>query len=233
MVALRQGTACLAVTLALVSLGSAGLTGQEGPKPGAKAGVPVTKGGILLPPAIEAELRLDDVQRAKVRMLEAEFKQRRQGGVMMTGLRMKALFDRLDDGNAREAMPVLTIANEVTGVLMKMRQARLDYEKKVMAVLNDEQRAKYAAWLERSPREKRLERKAKRIDRGEARPLPDLDRELQLTPEQHRKLAEMDREWEQRFRKLLTEEQRRRYDELLRNAPRPGAPGDEQGPAAK
>jgi hypothetical protein len=56
---------------------------------------------------------------------------------------------------------------------------------------------------------------------------------LQLTPEQHRKLAEMDREWEQRFRKLLTEEPRRRYDELMRNAPRAEAPGDEKGPAAK
>ena len=216
MVTLRQGAACLAVTLALVSLGSAGPQTGEDPRPGAKAGAPLTKGGILLPPAIEAELKLDDTQREKVRQLEAAFKQRRQGGVMMTGLKMKALFDRLDDGNAREAMPVLTIANEVTGVLLKMRQTRLEYEKKLMAVLNDEQRAKYVAWLERSPREKRAERKAKRNERIEARPLPDLDRELQLTPEQLRKLTEMDREWEQRFRKLLTEEQRRRYDELLR-----------------
>src|SRR5262249_34255054 len=139
-----------------------------------------------------------------------------QGSVMMTGLKMKALFDRLDDGDARQAMPVLTVANEVTGILMKMRQTRLEYEKKLMAVLNDEQRAMYMAWLERSPREKRAERKAKRFEKSEARPLPDLDRELQLTPEQQRQLAELEREWEHRFRKLLTEEQRRRYDELLR-----------------
>jgi hypothetical protein len=227
MVASRQGAACLAVTLALVSLGSAGPQAGDEPKAGAKP-APAKQGGVLLPATIEAELNLDDAQREKVRKLEAEFKQRRQGGVMMTGLKMKALFDRLDDGDAREAMPVLTIANEVTGVLLKMRQTRLEYEKKVMAVLNDEQRAKYAAWLTRSPREKRIERKAKRQERTEVRSPPDLDRELQLTPEQLRKLAELDREWEQRFRKLLTEEQRRRYDELMRNAPR-----DEKGPASK
>lgn len=227
MLALRHGAVCLAVTLALVSLGSAGPQAGDAPKDGAKA-APVTRGGLLLPANLEAELKLDDAQRAKVRQIEAEFKQRRQGAVMMTGLKMKALFDRLDDDNARAATPVLTIANEVTGVLLKMRQTRLDCEKKLMAVLNDEQRAKYAAWLDRSPREKRAERKAKRNERGAARPLPDLDAELQLTPEQLRKLAEMDREWEHRFRKLLTEEQRRRYDELMRNAPR-----DEQGPASK
>jgi hypothetical protein len=215
MFTLRHWAVCLAVPLTLVSLGSADPQAGGPPKEGVKA-VPVTRGGLLLPADLEADLKLDDVQRVKIRQLEAEFKQRRQGSVMMTGLKMKALFDRLDEGEAREAMPVLTIANEVTGVLMKMRQARLDYEKKLMAVLNDEQRAKYAAWLERSPREKRLERKAKRKERSDARPLPDLERELQLSPEQHRKLAELDREWERRFRQLLTEEQRRRYDELLR-----------------
>jgi hypothetical protein len=216
MVALRRGAACLAVTLALVSLGSAGPQAGDAPNPGAKT-PPAKRGGLLLPANVEAELKLDDAQREKVRQIEAGFKQRRQGSVMMTGLKMKALFDRLDDGgDARAAMPVLSIANEVTGVLLKMRQTRLEYEKKLMAVLNDEQRAQYAAWLASSPREKRAERKAKRKEGFEARPLPDLDQELQLTPEQHRKLAEMEREWEHRFRKLLTEEQRRRYDELMR-----------------
>jgi len=223
MLALRQGVAGLAVTLALVSLGSAGPQAGDDPKDGVKP-APAKRSGVLLPAKLEADLNLSDAQREKIHKLEAEFKQRRQGGVMMTGLKMKALFDRLDDGDAREAAPVLTIANEVSGVLLKMRQTRLEYEKKVMAVLNDDQRAKYTAWRDRSPREKRIERKAKGNDRGAGRPLPDLDRELQLTPEQHRKLAEMDREWEHRLRQLLSEEQRRRYDELMRReAPDGGA----------
>jgi len=108
-------------------------------------------------------------------------------------------------------MPVLSIAHEVTGTLQKMRQTRLEYEKKLLAVLTEDQRARYLAWRERSAREKRLERKGKLLDRGELRgPLPDLDKALQLTPEQHKRLAEMDREWEARLRKLLNEEQRKR-----------------------
>ena len=199
----------LVLTLALVALGSAG-------PPADPKAAPAKRGGQLLPADLEAELKLNDAQRDKVRKLEADFKQRRQGALMMTGLKMKGLFDRLDQDDQRAAMPVLTIANEVTGALVKMRQTRLEFEKRVMDVLDEQQRAVYGAWLARSPREKRAERKGLRAD---VVPLPDLDKELQLTPEQHRKLGEMEREWEQRFRKLLTEEQRRRYDELTRKGP--------------
>ncbi len=219
MTALRSGTACLALTLALGSLGSAG-------DPPAKS-APAKRTGILVPARLEAELKLTDEQREQIAKIEAAFKQRRQGALMMTALKMKGLFDRIDQDDPREAMPVLTIANEVTGTLAKMRQTRLEYEKKVLAVLTEDQKARYLAWRERSPREKRLERKAKRLERGEPRgPLPDLDKELQLTPEQHKQLAEMEREWEARFRRLLTEDQRKRYDELSgrgsgKDAPRP------------
>jgi hypothetical protein len=209
MTAPRKCLGGLVLTLALVALVRAGP--PAAPRQGGKA-----SGGQLLPESLAAELKLNDEQRDKISKLEADFKQRRQGALFMTGLKMKGLFDRLDQDDARAAMPVLTIANEVTGALVKMRQTRLEFEKRVMDVLDEQQRAAYAAWLRRSPREKRAERKALR---AEMRPLPDLDKELQLTPEQHRKLAEMEREWEQRFRKLLTEEQRRRYDELMRNGP--------------
>jgi hypothetical protein len=217
MMALRSGTACLVLTLALGNLGSAG---DPATKP-----APAKRNGVLIPAHLATELQLSEEQREKIARLEAEFKQRRQGALMMTGLKMKGLFDKLDQADAREAMPVLTIASEVTGALQKMRQTRLEYEKKVLAVLSEDQRVRYLAWRQRSPREKRLERKGKLLDRGELRgPLPDLDRELQLTPEQHKQLAEMEREWEARFRKLLTEEQRRRYDELNGRAPGKKAP---------
>ena len=209
---LWHSTVGLGLTLGLVSLGSAGPQAGQIPSPAPVKARP----GTLVPPALEAELKLNAEQLENIRQFEAEFKQRRQGMLMMTGLKMKGLFDRLDDENMREAMPVLTIANEVTGTLFKMRQTRVEYEKKVIGVLNDEQRTKYVAWLERSPREKRAERKARRAANKETRrPLPDLEKELQLTPDQQRKLGELEREWEQRFRKLLTEQQRRRYDELM------------------
>ncbi len=216
---LRNCTVCLGLTVGLVSLGSAGPPPDQAPNDIVKP-----RPATLVPRALEAALQLSPEQLEKIRTIEAEFKQRRQGMLMMTGLKMKGLFNRLDENNPREAMPVLTIANEVTGVLFKMRQTRIEFEKKVMTVLNDEQRARYAAWLERSPREKRAERKAKRFERNEIRqPLPDLDKELQLTPEQQRKLAALEYEWQQRFRKLLTEEQRRRYDELMNGIPKGGA----------
>jgi hypothetical protein len=219
MALLRGGMASLVLTLALVNLGGGG-------EPGTRPTQPKRPSGILLPPAVEAELMLDEGQRAKLRKLEIEFKQRRQGSLLMTGMKMKRLFDRLDEGaDAREVMPVMSVVSEVTGTLQKMRQTRLDYEKKLLGILSEGQKAKYLAWRERSPREKRFERKGKLFDRIEPRgPLPDLDRELQLTPEQLKRLSEMEREWEGRFRALLTEEQRKRYDELNGRAPPRKAP---------
>jgi len=233
MATLRNGTAGLALALALVPLGGAGPPGAgEAPK---EAGKPARKmTGILVPAALEGRLNLDAAQREKIAKLEAEFKQRRQGIVLMTGLKLKGVLDRLDDPDAVEAMPALTIAGEVTTVLQKLRKARLEFEGKVGELLNDEQRAQLRAWQTRTPREKRAERKGKRLGGdGPRQPVPDYDRELRLTPEQHKKLAEMERDWEARFRRLLTPEQRRRYDELSGAEKKGAAPGAEKAPAPK
>jgi len=173
----------------------------------------------LMPPRFAAELRLTAEQRSQIQKLEQEFKAKRIESLMRTVARVMAIVESLDADEAdKEPAPVLALAHEVTGGLLESRRTRMKYEKEMLTLLNPEQQVKFAHLKELRPRDRR-EHAAHRMDgtttfhfyysaQGQEK--------LQLTDEQKRQFRELQKEIETRLRALLTEDQRRIFDETSR-----------------
>jgi hypothetical protein len=175
----------------------------------------------LLPQDFADELNLDAQQRQKIQGLQEEFDQRRTQALIRSAMQVAGLINGLQKEDNREAAPVLAIAHEVTGGLLDERRLRVEYEKRMLALFNDEQREKYAELKERGPEERRERRLARQEGRGTSVGTgpwqllsPPVQRELHLNPEQKQKLADLRREMERQFRDVLTEDQQKRFDEL-------------------
>jgi Spy/CpxP family protein refolding chaperone len=175
----------------------------------------------LLPQDFADELNLDAQQRKKIQELEEEFDQRRTQALIKSAMQVAGIINGLQKEDNREAAPILAIAHEVTGGLLDERRLRVEYEKKMLALFNDEQREKYAELKERGPEERRERRLARQEDRGTSREAgpwqllsPEVQRQLHLRPEQKQKLAELRREMERQLRDVLTEDQQKKFDEL-------------------
>jgi Spy/CpxP family protein refolding chaperone len=183
----------------------------------------------LMPPAFTADLRLTEEQRDQIQKLEQEFNSKRLGSLMKTVSRVMAIVDSMDAGEGdKEVAPVLALCHEITGGLLESRRSHMLYEKKMMTLLNADQQAKFTALKEHGPR-LLAERQ------GVTRSLHFYPSQegLQLTDQQKQKVGELQREMETRFRELLTEEQRRHFDENRtprKNAPMPKAPPSKEAP---
>jgi hypothetical protein len=114
---------------------------------------PDLRAGVLVPPALADELKLDAEQRKKVDELEQQFQQQRKAALMMSLLKVKTIMDKIERNE--EPAPALAITTAVTTSLLDLKRAQAAFEKKVMTVLTDEQQRQYAAWKKLRPKDKR------------------------------------------------------------------------------
>jgi Spy/CpxP family protein refolding chaperone len=164
----------------------------------------------LLPPAIAAELNLKPEQKAQIQRIEEEYRNKRREAILDAAGKVMTIVDGVQDGGDFESAPTLAICHEITGGLLQSRRARIAYEKKMLAVLDDRQKDEFARLKNMGPLRPR---RANPIEEAEPRfSVTKRAEALNLTDEQKTKLAEMQREMENRFRELLTPEQRQRLD---------------------
>jgi Spy/CpxP family protein refolding chaperone len=184
----------------------------------------------LMPPAFAHELNLDPEQEKQISALETEFRKKRQEILIQTGFQVFAIIDNLgEEEEQREPAPVLAIAHEITGGLLESRRLRAGFEKKMLALLNPEQREQFID-LKEQPLFGRQAREDDRERRGggELHPLsPRVQRSLDLTDEQRKQLVEMRQQWDTQFRNLLTQEQRERWERLTRSGRPPAVRGED------
>jgi Spy/CpxP family protein refolding chaperone len=186
----------------------------------------------LMPPGYAAELNLTAEQRGQIQKLEQEFKTQRVASLMKTAGKVMAIVEGMDaDEGDRELAPILALTHEITGGLLESRRTRLSYEKKMVALLNADQQAKFAHLKELRPRDRRdLAGQAVGGTTFHFYYTPQGQEKLQLTDEQKRKLGELQKEMENQLRTLLTEEQRRILDAQQREkspSPKSTRPGKE------
>jgi Spy/CpxP family protein refolding chaperone len=181
----------------------------------------VTRIVELLPSAYADQLNLDAQQRQKINELEKEYTQKRKQALVLAVAQVVGIVEDLQRADHREDAPVLSIVHEVTGGLLAERRIRVEYERKLLALLNDEQKQHYAELEARGPEERRARRLARQETRGtraEAGPWaifsPEMQQKLHLTPEQKHQLSDLHREVEKQLHRVLTEEQQKRYEEL-------------------
>jgi hypothetical protein len=108
---------------------------------------------VLVPPALAKLLMLDAEQRKKVDELEQAFQQERKTALMLAMLKVKGLMDKIE--RKEEAAPALAVIAMTTNTLLELKRTHAAYEKKVVDLLTDEQKAKFAAWQKLRPKEKR------------------------------------------------------------------------------
>jgi Spy/CpxP family protein refolding chaperone len=95
----------------------------------------------IMPPAYEDKLALTNDQRKQIRALDDQFKQKRRDI-------MRAEFDTIqkiidDIHNEKETAPAMAIVHEVTGAILQIRHARADFQKKIVAVLDEKQKEQF------------------------------------------------------------------------------------------
>lgn len=178
----------------------------------------------LLPQDFADELNLDAQQRQKIQQLEEEFDQRRKQTLIRSAVQVAGILSSLQRQENREAAPILAVAHEVTGGLLDERRLRVEYEKRILALLNDEQRQRYAELKEGGPQERRGRRLGRQENHGtsaETGPVkllsPEVQQQLHLSREQKQKLADLRREMERQLRDVLTDDQQKRFEQLREN----------------
>lgn len=168
----------------------------------------------LLPPAIAAELNLKPEQKAQIQRIEEEYRNKRREAILDAAGKVMTIIDGIQEGGDFESAPTLAICHEITGGLLQSRRARIAYEKKMLAVLDDRQKDEFARLKNMGPLRPR---RANPIEEAEPRfSVAKRAEALNLTDEQKTKLAEMQREMENRFREMLTPEQRQQFDNSRR-----------------
>jgi hypothetical protein len=181
----------------------------------------------LMPPAFVEPLQLTAEQRDTIQKLDAQFNARRKATLVKAVLSIVGIIESLNakDGDAEPA-PALAIAHEVTGALLDMRRTRVALERKMQAALDPQQREMFLTLKEQGPRH---HARATAHDRGVQRAAffapAEVQRKLRLTPEQQKKLTQLQREYETRVRGILTTEQQQQFEELVRPARPMAVPG--------
>jgi len=181
-------------------------------------------GGLLVPRAVPDELNLSDEQRQKVRQLQQDCATKNKLALAGTALKVARLIDSLRRDDGAEPAPGLAIAHEITGGLLQARRNCAGCEHQVLAVLDDVQKRALVEVPERRPLTRRQQRLVARA--GDAAPVlaPDVQRQLRLDAAQERKIAALREEMDAKVRALLTDEQRRKLDEI--NGRQPPKPKD-------
>jgi Spy/CpxP family protein refolding chaperone len=170
---------CYGAIAAAVLAGTAATTAAQQSKPDEqkpeekKTETPAPQ--VLLPARIAEKLQLSKEQQQKVEALEREFKSKREWGMMQTMLKMKSVLDTAEkDGD--KAAAALAVTNAITGTLLDMRRTRTSYEKKLLGLLNDEQKKTFQEMKKEGRRQERRERRRERPDEtsAEVKELPML-----------------------------------------------------------
>lgn len=98
----------------------------------------------LVPPEIIPDLKLTSEQARQVRQLEKEFTQQRRETMLRAVLKIVFIVENSGtEDEGAEPAPVLAVAHEVTGALLQLERARVGFEKKVLALLDMEQKETY------------------------------------------------------------------------------------------
>lgn len=127
----------------------------------------IQKVRYLMPPTWCEELKLSDDQRKQVREFDDKFREKRRSIAMDCAAALQTKIDEINKGD--ETAPALAIMNLVTGKMLEMRHMRMDYRKKMLAVLSEEQREKYFELLRERPRHRkvyRIKAETKDLDKG-------------------------------------------------------------------
>jgi len=168
------------------------------------------------------QLDLSADQKEKVKALAQEQEQKNKQVVTSTALKLYGIINscRRDDGTGEPA-PGLAIAHEIVGGVLECRRSRVNMERQLQGVLSPEQKEKFVQLTQERPH--RANRKAQRqADRdGDDEPTAMSRRaikRLRLDPEQEKKLAQIHDETEAKVRAVLTEEQRKKFDQMARRA---------------
>jgi Spy/CpxP family protein refolding chaperone len=188
-----------------------------GERPGASAFLQFQRGGQLLSDKEMEELKLDDKQKEKVSKLlkdyETSQKESREA--------VQKAFQDLRGGDATKLREAMQKAREAG------TKAREDAESKLTAVLNDDQKKKFADL--KKARQDRGFRGFQQGAFGRGGPftpgqiLPPGTRDrLELNDEQKKKVEELEKKVKDELTKILTEEQRKKLEEGgRRGRPRP------------
>lgn len=136
-------TRCLCACMSLVLIFPEAVGAQEAARPGKQDGL-VARIRYLVPPGVAEELNLSTEQARQVKQLEKEYRQQWRETMLKAVLKIVIIIENSgSDDESCEPAPVLAIAHEVTGTLLQLRRARVGFERKVLAVLNTEQKEKY------------------------------------------------------------------------------------------
>ena len=159
-------------------------------------------GEPLVPKTVEEKLNLTAEQKAKIAKIEKEFAgKHKDNEIKLRDLAQKARQD-MDRAALKGAQEKLAEA----------RTARADYEKQVQAVLTEEQRKAFQQpGTARRPG----------VAAGPSLLGGALPERLNLSAEQKEKLAQLQKEFEGKALQVLTEEQRKQYEQLKKGRTRP------------
>jgi hypothetical protein len=218
--ALRSYLAC-ATMVALFPLTAvpAQESGAESKKQPPRTDSRIARFMSLMPAGLEQELQLSSEQRTKIQQLNQEFNQKRLATLVGTGMKVMSI---MDSGKEKaEPAPVLAIVHEITGALLETRRSRVGFEKKMLAVLSDEQKVTYENWKEHPPN-RRLKAGKKHASEAVSLFSSHTQDKLQLNEEQKKKVSALEKE----LRAILTDEQRVQYDQLTRDPTAPPAKKD-------
>lgn len=188
--------------MAWLLLASGSANAQEKPRPKA-LGAPERLGGPLVPTAVEERLKLTAEQKEKLAKIEKEFADKAKDETKLREQMQKARDDK-DRAALRAALEQIAEAGKV----------RAGYETKVQEILTGEQKKTFEAALGGTGAGR------PGIGIGPGTLLPGLQR-LDLTAEQKEKLNQLQKEFEAKALQVLTEEQRKKYEELKGRVRRP------------
>ncbi len=176
----------------------------------------------LLPRGAEEKLSLNSEQKEKLAAIQKEFDEKFKEKFGKVRDEVRKAFEDRDREAIRKAMEKMQDIRE------DARKLREEYQTRAEAVLTDTQKKQLAELRrEGSPRG----REGRPPERGQSeRPAPGgvSPRSLEglgLTDEQKEKIAKLRKEFESKVKEVLTEEQRKKLEELEKSRP-----GDREGP---
>jgi Spy/CpxP family protein refolding chaperone len=179
---------------------------QEQRQPRRPGVQPGQLGGPLVPTGIEDKLKLTPEQKDKVAKIEKEFADKaKENEIKLRDLMQKARADK-----DRAALKQIQEKAE------EARKVRKAYEAKVLDVLTAEQKKTFEQQSTGGARRPAVPGSA-----GASQLLPPaLQERLNLTAEQKEKLKQLQKEFESKALQVLTQEQRKQYEEFLKRRTR-------------